>query len=275
MKRFVGGVPALAMLCFALTSRSQPGPSREPPTVGMEGRVEVLLPESGLSAKTPDRRTPMLVRIASSRPHGTLTYYDLRYIGRVPGQYDLRAYLAAADGRPATGLPALPVTVKGILPVLHNGWLEEQALRAPSLFGGYRAVATVVAAFWVVAFFLIIRVGRKRKALCIESPVVRPPTLAERLRPLVERAAAGQLSANEKAALERMLIAHWQRRLGLGAADGAELIAAIRRHPEAGALLGALEDWLHRPPGSVRVALEPVLAPYRDLPAEEPAEAAR
>ncbi|PYV09715.1 MAG: hypothetical protein DMG07_22515, partial [Acidobacteria bacterium] len=176
MKRFVGGVPALAMLCFALTSRSQPGPSREPPTVGMEGRVEVLLPESGLSAKTPDRRTPMLVRIASSRPHGTLTYYDLRYIGRVPGQYDLRAYLAAADGRPATGLPALPVTVKGILPVLHNGWLEEQALRAPSLFGGYRAVATVVAAFWVVAFFLIIRVGRKRKALRIESPVVRPPT---------------------------------------------------------------------------------------------------
>jgi len=217
----------------------------------------------------------MLVRIASSRPHGTLTYYDLRYIGRVPGQYDLRAYLVAADGRPATGLPALPVTVKGILPVPHNGWLEEQALRAPSLFGGYRAVATVVAAFWVVAFFLIIRVGRKRKALCIESPVVRPPTLAERLRPLVERAAAGQLSANEKAALERMLIAHWQRRLGLGAADGAELIAAIRRHPEAGALLGALEDWLHRPPGSVRVALEPVLAPYRDLPAEEPAEAAR
>ena len=52
-------------------------------------------------------------------------------------------------------------------------------------------------------------------------------------------------------------------------------MASLRQHPEAGVLLGALEDWLHRPPGSgVKVQVESVLAPYRDIPAEEPVEAA-
>jgi hypothetical protein len=103
--------------------------------------------------------------------------------------------------------------------------------------------------------------------------VQREPTFAERLRPLVERAAAGGLTADEKAALERMLINHWQRRLGLAGADSGELITRLRQHAEAGALLRALEDWLHRPPGSTKVEVESVLAPYRNLPAEETAEA--
>src|SRR5688500_18085210 len=88
---------APAIFIGTWTSHARQGPSisssAEAPTVGMEGRLEVLLPESGLSAKMPDRRTPMLLRIALTRPHGTLTHYDLRYIGRVPGRYDLREYL--------------------------------------------------------------------------------------------------------------------------------------------------------------------------------------
>jgi hypothetical protein len=241
----------------------------------MEGRLEVMLPEAGLSAKIPDRRSPILLRIALRRPHGTLTHYDLRYIGRVPGRYDLRDYLITKEGRQATNLPALPVTVTGILPVLHNGWLEEQALGAPSIFGGYRVIATIVVTLWILAFFVVMRVGRKPKLATIDKPVQRPPTFAECLRPLVERAAAGQLSPDEQATLERMLITYWRRRLGLSGVDSAELIARLRLHPEAGTLLRALEDWLHRPPGSVEVAVEPVLAPYRNLPAGEPAEAAK
>lgn len=276
---------APAMFIGASMSHAREGPSSaaltvisssaEAPTVGMEGRLEVLLPEAGLSAKMPDRRTPMLLRIALSRPHGTLTHYDLRYIGRVPGRYDLREYLITTAGRPATSLPALPVSVKGILPVPHNGWLEEQAVGTPSIFGRYRVIATVVVTLWIVAFFVILRVGRKPKLATIGGPVQRPLTFAECLRPLVERAAAGQLSPDEQATLERMLISYWQRRLGLSGVDSAELIGRLRLHPEAGALLRTLEDWLHRPPGSVEVAVEPVLAPYRDLPNLEPAEAAK
>lgn len=247
----------------------------EPPTVGMEGRLEVLLPEAGLAVKAPDRRAPMLVRIASTRQHGTLIHYDLRYVGLVPGRHDLRDYLVTTGGGPATNLPALSVSVTGVLPDPHNGWLEDQALRAPSMFGGYRGAMTALVVLWIAALFLIVRYGRKPRTSPIETQTVRPPTLAERLRPLVERAAGGPLSADDQAALERMLITHWQRRLGLDGATGGELIASLRQHPEAGVLLRAFEDWLHRPPGSATVEIESMLAPYRNLPADEPAEVVR
>ena len=246
-----------------------------PSTVGMEGQLEVILPEAGLTPRAPDRRAPLLLRIAYTRPHGTLTLYDLRYIGRVPGRFDLRDYLVTTNGIPATNLSALGVSIAGVLPTPHNGWLEEEPLRAPSLFGGYRAVATIVIVLWIAAFFVILRVGRKPKPVAVASPVQRPPTFAERIRPLVESAAAGRISADEKAMLERMLITHWQRRLGLREANGEQLIARLREHGEAGALLRALEDWLHRPPGNATVQVESVLAPYRDLPMEESSEVAR
>jgi hypothetical protein len=164
------------------------------------------------------------------------------------------------------------VSVAGVLPEKHSGWLEDQALHPPSLFGGYRMLAALVVVLWIAAFFVIARMDRKRAEISANVPATRAPTFAERLRPLVERAAAGTISPDEKAALERMLIAHWRRRLDLREMDGAELIARLREHPEAGRLLQALEDWLHRPPGGVRVAVDAVLAPYRDLPAEEPVE---
>ena len=56
--------------------------------------------------------------------------------------------------------------------------------------------------------------------------------------------------------------------------NGDEVMARLRQHPEAGVLLGALEDWLHRPPGRVKVEVERVLAPYRNLPDEAPVEVA-
>ena len=266
----------MALLASGYVSRSfaQTAPlilssNAMPPTVGMEGQLEAILPEAGLMPKSPDRRAPLLLRIAYTRPHGTLTLYDLRYLGRVPGKFDLRDYLVTTNGNPATNLAALPVSISGVLPTPHNGWLEEPALHAPSLFGGYRALATIVFVLWVFAFFVILRVGRKPKPRTVVAPVQRPPTFAERIRPLVERAAAGKISADEKALLERMLITHWQRRLALREANGEELIARLRQHGEAGALLRALEDWLHRPPGKATVQVESVLAPYRDLPAEE------
>ena len=206
----------------------------EPPTVGMEGQLDIALPLAGLLTKPGDHRVPMLVRIASTQPHGTLTRYDLRYIGRVPGKHDLRDYLFTSEGQPATNLPALSVTIAGLLPNPHNGWLEEQARHAPSLFGGYRAIIATVVVLWVVAFFCIRRAGRKPKVAAVEVTGKRPPSFAERIRPLVERAAAGQLSAEQKAELERMLITHWQRRLHLTDTKADELISKLRLHNEAG-----------------------------------------
>jgi hypothetical protein len=244
-----------------------------PPTVGMEGQLDVALPLAGLITKPGDHRAPMLVRIAATQPYGTLTRYDLRYTGRVPGNHDLRDYLFTADGFPPTNLPALKIVVVGLLPTPDNGWLAEQARHPPSVFGGYRATLAVIVALWIVAFVVFWRVGRHAKSVAPGPPVQRAPTFAERIRPLVERAAAGTLSPDEKATLERMLITHWQQRLELTDASGDELIARLRQHNEAGELLRALEDWLHRPPGRGEVQVENFLAPYRHLADEQPAQA--
>jgi hypothetical protein len=51
-----------------------------------------------------------------------------------------------------------------------------------------------------------------------------------------------------------------------------DALTRLRQHREAGALLRALEDWLHRPPGTANVDVAAVLAPYRSIPAPTTAE---
>jgi hypothetical protein len=82
-------------------------------------------------------------------------------------------------------------------------------------------------------------------------------------------ALAGKLSQREHAELELALVALWRRRLGLDGLPAREALAEIGRHPEAGALLRALESWLHRGAQAGEVDVERLLAPYRELAPEE------
>lgn len=226
--------------------------------------METLLPIPGLRAKPVDKNAPITVRIASEQPHGTQARYDLRYIGAVPGGYDLRDFLMLADGTAAPDLPPLPVQIAGVLPAQHDGALRSNPASELETFGRYKTFLLGAAAFWVllaVPLFLWGRRGRQAAA----APAVQPTTLAERLRPLVESAARGDLTSGDKARLERLLLGHWRERLGLETVDVHEAMAQLRAHDDAGALLRGLEDWLHRPPGAARVDVEAVLAPYRDL----------
>jgi hypothetical protein len=99
--------------------------------------------------------------------------------------------------------------------------------------------------------------------------------MADQLRPLVEAAIAGRLSAPEQARLERMLIARWRDELELAGLPPAQALRRMREHPEAGQLLEQLEGWLHCPPGAVEVDVAAVLAPYRAHPPVESQDAAR
>lgn len=232
------------------------------PTVGMEGRLEVALPGSLIEAKPVDEKSPVLVRIAQTRPHGTLIWYDLRYIGLEPGRYDLRDVLRRQDGSALGELPPLAVEVKGLLPVPHSGELIETAPGLPGWLGGYRAMLIALGVAWVVAFVPLWFCGRPRSKAPAVAVIPPPPTLAERLRPLVEQAAAHRLTTEGQAQLERLLVSYWRERLRLGDRDPAETIAVLRAHPEAGELLRALENWLHRPPGAALVDVRALLAPY-------------
>ena len=62
-------------------------------------------------------------------------------------------------------------------------------MRSPGLFGGYKNIAILAIVLWVLAFFVVYRFGRKPKTDTNLKPVARPPTFAERIRPLLERAA--------------------------------------------------------------------------------------
>jgi hypothetical protein len=244
---------------LAAGAKGKPGT----PTVGMEGRLEAILPGTMLEAKPVDEKSRVILRIADTRPHGTLTWYDLRFIGLEPGRYDLRDSLVRKDGSGTADLPELPVEVTGLLPPSHRGELVEHPRGVIRFFGSYRKALLAAAVLWLLVLVPLLLLGRKRKVTSSTTPVTQPPTLAERLRPLVEKASTGQLTTAEKAQLERMLLSHWRERLNLNEESPAEAITVLRQHPEAGVLLRALEDWLHRPPGLARANIQELLEPYR------------
>ena len=233
------------------------------PTVGMEGRAEVTLPGTLLEAKPVDPKSLIVLRIADTRPHGALIYYDLRYVGLEPGKYDLRNYLARKDGSTTNDLPAIPVEIAGLLPAKHDGELLAQPEKPLPFLGGYKTLIVLVVALWALVLIPLWLIGRRRKSAPAVAAPMAAPTLADRLRPLVEQAAAGQLSRDGQAQLERLLLTHWRQRLNLEAEDMAEAIRRLRGDAEGGALLRELENWLHRPPGSVKVDVNKLLEPYR------------
>ncbi len=237
-------------------------------TVGKPGRIEqVILPGSELEAvPIESREVPVVLRVVATYPHGTAFRYDLEYYALEPGQYDLRNYLKRKDGSPSDDLPPLPVEVASLLPpgqILPN----DLAARCAPRLGGYRLLLAVAAVAWIAGLVAILFVGRRAR-LAKRQLAPRPVTLAERLKPLVTRAVAGQLDSAGQAEMERLLLTYWRRRLHLEETDPVAAVARLREHEEAGLLLRQVEAWLHKPDGAGEVDIQALLAPYRDLPVE-------
>ena len=180
-------------------------------TVGMVGRFqEVKIPGSKLEViPLRDRDTPLVVRIVRTFPHGTDFRYEIEYYGLEPGVYDLRDYLRRVDGSSAEAVPQLAVEV---VPVLPAGQIRPNQLvaREPPRLGGYQRWLIVVAVGWVAVLLLLIfwRRGSKNAGDTVNA---QPRTLAERLRPLVDRAVAGVATQAELASLERSLLTYWRK----------------------------------------------------------------
>jgi hypothetical protein len=238
-------------------------------TVGMPAKIEQLvLSGTELEAKPiEDRRAPLVLRVAASFSHGSAFRYDLVYYGLEPGAYDLKDYLRRKDGSSMKDVAPIPVRIDRVLP---PGQIQPHSLvLAPSPFlGGYRLLLVVGGVAWVVGLAAILLAGRwKRTEVAAVS--LRPVTLADRLRPLVDAAVAGNLTQGQRAELERLLIGYWRNRLGLEKVAPAEFIGVMRNHEEAGPLLRRLEDWLHRPGGAAEpVDVAALLKPYQTIAAE-------
>ena len=254
-----------AMVCVSALLSAQARDERTA-GVGMRAHLEqVVLPGTELEPARTSNKAPVILRVLQTWPHGELLRYDFEWTGFEPGDHDLTKFLVRKDGSSTTDLPPLVVHVTS---ALDAATVEPADLAPKSVerLGGYRALQIVVGVLWGLGLLAILFVGRRfrRKA----APTVAVPTLADRLRPLVEEVASGRADDARKAELERLLVAFWRARLDLGAVKAADAIVAIRRHAEAGALLRQIEAWLHMPTPPAKVDVAALLAPYRAVTAD-------
>ncbi|MCX6876115.1 MAG: hypothetical protein NTW21_20255 [Verrucomicrobia bacterium] len=258
----------LALCCganLALAARD-PDLSR---VIGIEGDVAVTLARGDYQPRPLDDRTPLILRVEKITPvagSGQFTY-ELHYIGFEPGDYRLADYLIHPDGSLATEIGGELLHVRSTLPPNHDGTLNPYLPRPFPWFGGYRMFLGFLALLWVGGIAAFIFFGRKKQVFVVPVVVAPPPTFAERMRPLVEAAAAGYLAADGQAELERLMTGYWRDKLALPDQRMAAALTELKRHPEAGALLRALERWLHRPGGATREEVAGLLEPYRQLSA--------
>jgi hypothetical protein len=266
-RRYRGLTCLAAWLLVAVSAHAQAIP--ETP-VGISGHLEQFVIAGPELEVVPheDRRAPIRLRIVAVSPHGSAFRYDFEFHGLQPGSFDLKDYLRRKDGSALTDVPALPIKVTATLP---PGQIEPNPLTlgGSPVTGGYRLLQAVIAAAWIVGLAVIIQYEfLRRKPAPVSAEAIKPKSLADRLKPLVDGAIAGRLSQPELARLERTLIAYWRRRLHLEGAEPEQAIIALRAHAEAGPLLEQLDAWLHRPGTGGSVDPARLLTPYQHLPAD-------
>lgn len=260
-------------LCLLQATRSgfaQDEPKQDEPLVapslGVTNTIEqIVLPGTELTHKTVDpAKTPLIVRVVESFPHGEHFRYDISYFGMTEGEYDLRDFLVRKDGSSTDDLPTIPVRIESIL---EAGQIEPNELEIGGLsrFGGYWRLVIFGGLFWLVVLVALVIVGRKRKQ-SVTTVEEKPPSLAELLKPSIDRAVAGTLPSEKFAELERFLFSLWQKRLGLESLETADAWDKIRNHEVSGPLFRQIETWLHGASDAASdIDVADLLKPYQDL----------
>lgn len=222
-----------------------------------------LFPGSELTGRPVEsREAKVVVRVLDSFAHGDGYRYDLEVTGFEPGVHNLAESLVRKDGSTTTGLPAVWVEITSQLPA---GQVKPHQLSPapPKVTGYYTGLMIAAAGVWVLGLLGILFWGRGKETHL--SAKERKLTVADRLRPLLERAAAGTLSDDERASLERVLLAFWRKKLRLEKLPPAQLFPQLRQHPEAAGLLSQMEQWLHAPGMSEQLDWQKLLEPYRTM----------
>jgi hypothetical protein len=267
----VGFDPGLALKAQAATNpttATSASAGAGAQSIGIEGRAVLELPAADYQAKPLDDRTELILRIEKVEPiGGGQSRYHFHFIGLEPGAYALADYLIRPDGSRPDEIGEVRLQVQAMLPEEHDGQLNPHLPRPFPFIGGYRAMLIVLAVTWVGGLVAFRLVGRKRTQLVPIAPAEPEPGFAERLRPLVEAAATGQLSIEGQANLERLLMGYWRERLSLPEMRMAEALGRLKQHAEAGALLRAVERWLHQPGAVGASEIKTLLQPYRNLSA--------
>lgn len=235
---------------------------------GLTAKLEFSHPSSTLRAvRDQSMDAAVLVRLERRANDQQESHYTLRFFGTVAGDYDLSRMVVERDGSVLSAGDSFPPMMVRIVSELPPGRgtnlyeIDDPILRAPS---GYRAALVLFALLWVAAP-MVWAVQRLRSRRPEPEVAISPtPTLADQMRPLVQRASQGELTIAEQSRLELMVYAFWQRRLELPESL-IDALPIMRRHDKAGGLLRSLEAWIHNDAGSsvdadpdtIRAMLEP------------------
>lgn len=249
------------MLVFAALSHAA-----EPPTqrVGLPLVIEDQYLPGPLLQPVPrrDREPSLVVQILETKPAKDGFRYTFEVQGLDAGTYNLGDFLREATAESGNSTHKVPVTITTALPPGLPRPADLESKPAPEI-GGYRTVLKVLGILWVIILAIIIYSFRKKKAQATQE--LPPPTVAERLKPLVQKASQESLSTDDQAQLERLLVGHWRERLPeIANEEPAKVLRQLRAHPEASPLILQLEKWLHSPnPNFSPDDLDQLLAPYR------------
>jgi hypothetical protein len=233
--------------------------------ISLEREIEITLDRPDYQPKPMDDRTPLILRLEKVTPTADGRFsYSFHYLSFEPGAHRLADYLIHPDGTPATEIGELPIQVNSVLPPDFQGELNPFEAKPFPWVGGYRATLVGLAVLWLGGLPALLWLGRKKSVVTGPAVAAPSPSYAERMRPLVEAAAAGQLNATGQAALERLITGYWREKLAAPGQRMSETQAALKSHPAAGELLRALERWLHHPGGATRAEINTLLEPYRN-----------
>jgi hypothetical protein len=220
---------------------------------------------------------PIRVRIADVRQDGDVLEYDIRFIGEVEGLHDLRTSLERIDLGPRRQLPHAFVQVTAYFDEASFDAQLTQADRVSDLpkLGGYEklmktlglawAVPVVLAIVWWLVGFMNRQRAERKRLEAERAAAAAAPTIAEQLARLAEAILAGRDTVENKAALEATLLRYWRGELNLTGKPVIDALSLLRQDAKAGALLRAMDAWLHRDPATPheKPDIAALLAPYR------------
>lgn len=210
-----------------------------------------------------NRAQPVIVRIVETYTHGSGFRYDIEYKALEPGSYDVADFLAREDGS-ETAIPEIAVNVYPILAADEVRPYILPLFKSP-FRSYYLPLLLVIGAIWVAGLLMILFYGRGKTKRPISEQ--KQLTVAERMRPLIDAAIAGELTTQQQAELERVLTGFWSKKLRLNHLSADALRQKLREHAEASLMLNQIDYWLHRPATDPANAIDvnALLQPYQTI----------
>ena len=238
--------------------------------VGMIGKVDqVLIPGGELEAvPATDPLAKIVVRVADTFRHGDAYRYNLEFTGYEPGRYDLAKSLKRkGPDEKSVSIPPIEIEITSSLP---PGQIEPARPGPPAIRGWFKywTALDVFVVIWIIGLALLWGKA-KATAMAATQADTPPPTVAERLKPLVQAACAGTIEPHKRAELESLLINHWSDQLQLDdTVPPGQVLSILKSNPVAGPLICKLEEWLHMPPGQAQAEADDIAAllkPYETI----------